>query len=110
MSTGIRLGSRIAVVVFLPAVVALAYYYPRMLVARLGLDSPWTNFFYHYGFGFVAFMTGLWLILGSGACRPGRGRDGLWLLVLIGGFLLYLVVHTVWTLGALRVPFLGGAS
>ena len=102
--------NRLAILAAMPLMVAVIYYYPRMLIARFGLDSPWTSYFYQYGFGFIAFMIGIWVILSTGACRPGRGRDGAWFLVLIGGFLFFLVLHGVWILAALRIPYLGGAG
>jgi hypothetical protein len=57
--------------------------------------------------GLIFFLIGLWVILKSGACRPGRGHDRFWLGVLIGGFIFFALLHAVWILAALHVPFLG---
>ena len=43
------------------------------------------------------------------ATGAGRGREGFWFLVLIGGFLFFLLLHGLWILAALRAPYLGGA-
>jgi hypothetical protein len=101
---------RVPPLVVIPILLAVVYFYPRMLIDRFGLDSPWTSYFYQYGFGFLAFTIGIWIILSSGACQPGRGRDGFWFLVLIGGFVFFLLLHGVWIIAALRAPFLGGVS
>lgn len=108
-SASTRAKHRAAILLTIPVVLALIYYYPRLLIERFGLASPWTSYFYQYGFGFLTFMIGIWIILSTGACKPGRGRDGFWLLVLIGGFLFFLVLHGVWIVAALRAPYLGGA-
>ena len=107
-SASTRAKHRAAILLAITVILALIYYYPRLLIERFGLASPWTSYFYQYGFGFVTFMVGIWVILSTGACKPGRGRDGLWFLILIGGFLFFLVLHGVWIVAALRAPHLGG--
>jgi hypothetical protein len=58
--------------------------------------------------GLVVFLVGLWIILATGACKPGRGHDTFWLGVLIGGFIFFAGVHALWILAALKLPFYGG--
>jgi len=88
-------------------ILAFVALYPRLLVAVLGEANPWTSYFYLYGFGLGFFLVGLWLILKSGACRPGRGHDGFWLAVLILGFLFFATLHALWIVAALKIPFRG---
>lgn len=87
---------------------AFFFFFPRVLVQKLGLDSPWVSYLYLYGNGLVVFLIGLWVILRSGACKLGRGRDTFWFLVLLGGYVFFAVMHAAWTLAALRIPFRGG--
>lgn len=83
------------------------YAYPRLVVAWLGTDSPWTSYLYMYGLGFGFFSIGIWLILKSGACVFGRGRDTFWFGVLIGGFIFFAGLHAAWIVAAQQIPFLG---
>jgi hypothetical protein len=85
----------------------LIYAYPRALVAWLGESNPWTSYLYLYGFGLWFFMIGIWLILSTGACQFGRGRDSFWFKVLIGGFIFFASLHAIWILAAITVPFKG---
>ena len=96
-----------AVWVVLPVLLVFMYAYPRVLIAWLGIDSPWTNYLYHYGFGVIFFGVGVTLVLRERSCQPARPRDALWLRVLVGGLIGYLVVHAAWILLALRMPFFG---
>jgi len=89
------------------ASLAFIYAFPRILVNRLGEANPWTSYLYLYGFGLWFFLIGIWLIRTSGACRPGRGRDGFWFGVLIGGFVFFALLHAVWIIAALNIPFKG---
>jgi len=84
------------------------YLYPRIIIALLGPANPWTSYLYQYGFGLVFFAIGIRLILRTGACRPGRGRDRFWLGVLLAGFVFFAGAHALWILLAQRVPYLGG--
>ncbi|MBP7276133.1 MAG: hypothetical protein KBA51_08025 [Kiritimatiellae bacterium] len=89
--------------------VAFFYGWPRMLVAWIGPDNPWTPYGYLYGNGFIVFGIGLWTILRSGACRPGRGRDRYWLGVLLAGFVFFAALHAAWILASLYIPVQTGA-
>ena len=88
--------------------VAAAFFWPRVIVAWLGDSSPWASYLYQYGMGLIVFLFGVGVILDSGACRPGRGRDGFWLAVLFAGFAFFAVLHLVWILAALGLPYRGG--
>ena len=83
------------------------YFYPRGLVRWLGESNPWTSYLYLYGFGLWFFLLGIWLILSTGACQFGRGRDRYWFKVLIGGYVFFALLHATWILAALTVPFKG---
>ncbi len=95
----------------LVALVCLAFFFgfPRLLIRQLGMDSPWVSYFYLYGNGLIVFLVGILIILRSGACRLGRGRDTFWFLVLLAGYVFFAALHAVWTLAALHIPFRGGA-
>ena len=82
---------------------------PRLILSVFDPGSPWCSYFYLYGFGLMVFLIGLWVILKSGACKPGRGRDSFWLGVLIGGFIFFAVLHAVWILLSVHLPTFGGA-
>ncbi len=97
----------ILVLLAIPVVLCIIYFYPRFLVSRLGEANPWTSYLYQYGFGLMVFLIGLWLIRSTGACRPGRGRDGFWFGVLVCGYFFFALVHALWILAALKIPFLG---
>ena len=97
-----------AIAVAIPLVLAFIYTYPRVVVALLGTDSPWTSYLYQYGFGLAFFLVGIWLILKTRACQFGRGRDSFWFGVLIFGFIFFAGGHAVWIYLALKVPYLGG--
>ena len=90
------------------AILAFVFYYPRFLIDRLGESNPWTSYLYQYGFGLVFFVVGLCVILGSGACKLGRGRDTFWFGVLLAGFVGFATLHAVWIVAAQQVPYLGG--
>lgn len=94
--------------VALSSILVIFFLFPRLLVARLGLENPWTSYAYLYGNGLVVFLIGLWIVLRSGACRFGRGRDTYWFVVLLLGYLFFAALHAGWILAATRLPFHGG--
>jgi hypothetical protein len=83
------------------------YSYPRLIISWLGKDNPWTSYLYLYGFGAAFFMMGIFIILRTGACRLDRGHDKLWFVVLLLGFLFFSVIHALWIVAALNIPYLG---
>lgn len=85
----------------------IAYFFPRFLTHHFGEGSPWTSYFYLYGFGLIFFGIGIWVALHSGACQPGRGRDSFWLKFLILGYIGLASLHGIWIQVALSIPFLG---
>lgn len=84
------------------------YTWPRLIISWLGEANPWTSYLYQYGFGLVFFMMGIYIILRSGACQPGRGRDSFWLGVLFAGFIFFAGGHALWIVASLNMPYLGG--
>ncbi|GEM_PF-3050078 len=88
-------------------ILIFTYAYPRLLVAFFGVESPWTSYFYKYGFGAVFFFTGVYIVLRNKSCILGRGRDTFWFKWLILGFIAYASVHALWILAALHLPFYG---
>jgi len=88
-------------------ILVIVYALPRVLVATFGVDSPWTSYFYKYGFGAIFFFIGVFLTLKSGACDLKRGHDRFWFRFLIIGFFWYLGMHGLWILASLHIPFLG---
>lgn len=89
------------------AFIAFIFVYPRLLLSWMEPNDPLLNYLYQYGFGLIVFGIGLWVVIGAGALKPGRGRDTFWLKVLVGGFVGYALVHGLWILAAVNVPFLG---
>ena len=90
------------------AILAFFFFFPRVVVGRLGEDNPWTSYLYLYGNGLVVFLIGIWVILRSKACRFGRGHDTFWFNVLLAGYVFFAVMHAAWILAALCLPFYGG--
>ena len=86
---------------------AICYFYPRLLVNVLGESNPWTSYFYMYGFGLVTFAIGMLVILKSGALKPSRGNERMWMHMLLGGFVFFSTLHGLWVILALNVPFKG---
>ncbi len=92
----------------LPLILAIAYFFPRFLVNTLGMENPWTSFFYLYGFGAIYSGLGVLLVLKTGACRLDRPRDRFWMKMVIGGFFYFAALHAVWIYLAVSIPYLGG--
>jgi hypothetical protein len=102
-SRSLAIGSALTV-----ALLVFIFAYPRIIIAWLGEANPWTSYLYQYGFGLVFFLMGIYLILKSGACQPGRGHDSFWLGVLFAGFVFFAGAHALWIVASLNIPYLGG--
>ena len=89
-------------------ILAFFFFFPRLLVRGLGMESPWTSYFYLYGNGLIVFLIGIWVILRSGACRFGRGYDTSWFVVLLLGYAFFALMHAAWIAAALYWPVAGG--
>jgi hypothetical protein len=87
--------------------VLTVFLYPRFLLLLFEKSSPWMSYLYMYGFGLITFVLGIKLIRKSGACVPGRGRDGFWYKVLLGGYAFFAFLHGFWIFIALYLPFKG---
>jgi hypothetical protein len=83
------------------------FFYPRFLLSIWGPEHPWTNYLYLYGFGFFYTGSGVLLVLKNGACQLQRPRDRFWLKVVVGGFLYFAILHGVWIMLALNIPYKG---
>jgi hypothetical protein len=97
--------SSLHVAIVAVAVLLFTYFFPRFVVGRLGAENPWSSYLYQYGFGLVTFLIGLGLIIRTGACQLGRGRDSFWFKVLLFGIVFFACLHAVWILAALKIPF-----
>ncbi len=69
----------------------------------LSTDNIWLPYLYLYGVGAVIFVTGLTIILRSGACNLSRKADRFWFGVLLFGFAWYAGIHLIWYLAAIYV-------
>ncbi len=102
-------GERRPGVPLLAAVILLFLYaWPRLVVGAFGVDSPWTSHLYKYGFGAVFFFIGVYLVLRTGACDLRRYHDRGGFRLTLFGFFWFTVLHALWILAALAVPFKGG--
>ena len=99
--------NKVLIGILVPVVLAFIYIYPRVLIGFLGKDNPWTSYLYQYTFGLLFFSLGILLVLRTKACIPGRGRDSLWLKILIGGFVFFAGLHGIWVAMSLYWPVKG---
>ena len=83
------------------------YTFPRVIIAWLGEGNPWTSYLYLYGFGGGFFLMGIFIILRTGACQLNRGYDRRWFWVLVGGFFFFALIHALWIVAALQIPYKG---
>lgn len=91
----------------IPFVLIFVFFYPRFLIQWLGEANPWTSYLYQYTFGLLFFGIGMLLILRTRACIPGRGRDSLWLKILVGGFVFFAAFHAWWVYMSIHWPIKG---
>ena len=99
--------NKILIGVLIPVIAAFVYFYPRLLIELLGKENPWTSYLYKYTFGLIFFSLGILMVIRTGACKPGRGRDSLWLSILIGGFIFFASFHGIWVFMSLYWPVKG---
>lgn len=85
-----------------------AFFFPRFLIEHFGETSPWTSYFYHYGFGLIYTSSGLLLILKTKACKLSLPKDRLWFSLIIIGFLFLAGLHAFWIHRSLSTPSHGG--
>lgn len=72
-------------------------------------SHAWLPYIYLYGVGGLLFGSGLIITLKSGSLdlkRPGHKN---WLVILIFGFIWFMVMHAVWNLAALEILSLKAA-
>ena len=99
--------NKILLALLVPSIALFIFVYPRLLISWLGQENPWTSYLYQYTFGAVFFGLGMLLILRTRALVPGRGRDSLWLKILIAGFCFFAAFQGVWVYMALNWPVKG---
>jgi hypothetical protein len=74
-------------------------------------SHSWLPYIYEYVAGGLIFFTGLIVTLRSGSFNPSNPSHRRWLIVLVLGFIWYLVLHGGLTLAALgheRFALIGG--
>lgn len=99
--------NKVLLTVLIPTLLLFIFFYPRILIEWLGEDNPWTSFLYQYTFGGIAFALGMLLVVRTKAAVPGRGRDSLWLKILIAGFLFFFSLHGIWVALSIYIPVKG---
>ncbi|MCB0390779.1 MAG: hypothetical protein KDD58_05800 [Bdellovibrionales bacterium] len=99
--------NKILIAILIPILAIFIFVYPRILIDWLGKANPWTSYLYQYTFGLVFFGIGILLVLRTKACIPGRGRDSLWLKILIAGFIFFASFHGLWVYMSLTWPVKG---
>ena len=97
----------LAIIGVLTMLLAFTYFFPRFLASYFGQENPWASYLYLYGFGLIFFGIGIYIILKSGSCQLGRGRDSFWFKFLIFGYIVLASLHGIWIQLALSIPFLG---
>ena len=63
----------------------------------------WLPYIYLYGVGGLLFGSGLLITIKSGSLDLKRPRHKNWLVVLIFGFIWFMVMHALWNLAALEI-------
>ncbi len=99
--------NKLIIAALTPLIAGFVFVYPRLLISLLGIENPWTSYLYQYTFGLIFFGLGILLVLRTGACKIGRGRDNLWLGILIAGFIFFASFHGIWVFMSLYWPVKG---
>jgi hypothetical protein len=60
------------------------------------MENNWLQIVYQYGLGGIFFGVTLYLIFKQGGARLDNPEDRWMLKILIGGYVGYLTVHTLW--------------
>ena len=63
----------------------------------------WLPYIYLYGVGGLLFGSGLIITIKSGSLDLQRPAHKNWLVVLIFGFIWFMVMHALWNLAALEI-------
>ncbi len=66
-------------------------------------SHTWLPYIYLYGVGGLLFGSGLIITLKSGSLDLKRQHHRNWLLILIYGFIYFMVMHALWNLAALEI-------
>ncbi len=66
-------------------------------------SHAWLPYIYLYGVGGLLFGSGLLITIKSGSLDLKRPRHKNWLVVLIFGFIWFMVMHALWNLAALEI-------
>jgi len=66
-------------------------------------SHTWLPYIYLYGVGGLLFGSGLIITLKSGSLDLKRQHHRNWLLILLYGFIYFMVMHALWNLAALEI-------
>ncbi len=66
-------------------------------------SHTWLPYIYLYGVGGLLFGSGLIITLKSGSLDLKRQHHRNWLLILLYGFVYFMVMHALWNLAALEI-------
>ncbi|MBU0528374.1 hypothetical protein KKF86_01275 [bacterium] len=66
-------------------------------------SHAWLPYIYLYGVGGLLFAIGLIVTIKSGSLDLKRQHHKNWLLILIFGFIWFMVMHALWNLAALEI-------
>jgi len=66
-------------------------------------SHAWLPYIYLYGVGGLLFGSGLIITLKSGSLDLKRQGHKAWLVILVFGFIWFMVMHALWNLAALEI-------
>ncbi len=66
-------------------------------------SHAWLPYIYLYGIGGLLFTIGLIVTIKSGSLDLKRQHHRNWLLILLYGFIYFMVMHALWNLAALEI-------
>ena len=66
-------------------------------------SHAWLPYIYLYGVGGLLFSIGLIVTIKSGSIELKRQHHKNWLLILIFGFIWFMIMHALWNLAALEI-------
>ena len=66
-------------------------------------SHAWLPYIYLYGVGGLLFGSGLLITLKSGSLDLKRQHHRNWLLILLYGFIYFMVMHALWNFAALEI-------
>jgi len=67
----------------------------------VSISHTWLPYLYLYGAGGILFFTGMIIIRKSGALNLTKKRHRQWRMILLFGFLYFMILHAFFTIAAL---------